>query len=142
MGSPSFPVRKASGAGGMTSPQSSQLDGPPPSPAMPQGGPQLSPGQQPQMPDLSQLAQPLTAGTPGRAVAPEIAMGILQSAQTIASMFDSMASIVPDLAPDFALQKDLLQRTLAKLVTNAGTVAGAGSTGLNFPGGGFSAGAQ
>lgn len=143
MASSGFPQRKSSGAGGMTAagPGQEILDGPPPSPAM-QGASPMVPGQAPQMPSFGQMAAPLTAGTPGRATSPEIAMGIMQSAETIYSMLDSMASIAPDLANDFALQKDLLQRTLAKLLVTSGASAAANATGLNFPGGGFTTGAQ
>lgn len=141
MASGGFPQRKSSGGGGLAGSSGSQLDGPPPSPAMPEQT-QLQPGVQPPMPSFSEMAQPLTAGTPGRAVAPETAVGILQSAETMYGLLDSFASIVPDLAADFALQKDLLQRTMAKLVVNSGTVAPPASTGLNFPGGGFAAGAR
>lgn len=138
-----FPQRKASGAGGMTSPGAGQdaLDGPPPSPAMAQAQPP-SPGQPmgPSVPSFAQMSQPLTAGTPGRAVSPEIAMGIMQASETIYGMLDSMASVIPDLANDFALQKDLLQRTMGKLLTNGGQAASPNAPGLNFPGGGFAAG--
>lgn len=140
-----FPRRKASGAGGMTSPANGQeqLDGPPPSPAMPPGGGQMQPGApQPPMPSFAQMAQPLTAGTPGRATSPEVAMGIMQTAETIYGILDSMASIAPDLANDFALQKDLLQKTMAKLLVNGGTPGRAGAPGMNFPGGGFAGGSQ
>ena len=142
MASSGFPQRKASGSGGMTSPGAGQeqLDGPPPSPAMPMGGGQLQPGAQPQMPSFGQMAQPLTAGSPGRATSPEVLMGIMQSAETIYGMLDSMASITPDLANDFALQKDLLQRTMAKLMVKSGTPGAAASPGMNFPGGGFASG--
>lgn len=142
MASAGFPQRKASGAGSMAGGSGSQLDGPPPSPAMGMGDSTLQPGAQPQMPSFGEMAEPLTAGTPGRAVSPEIAVGVIQSAQTIYGILDSFASIIPDLANDFALQKDLLQRTMAKLMVNAGTVAPPGSTGTNFPGGGFPTGAR
>lgn len=138
----SFPQRKAQGAGGMTSGGADQLDGPPPSPVLPDGGAQLQPGQAPQMPSFAQMAQPLTAGSTGRAVSPEVSMGIMQGAETIYGMLDSMASIAPDLANDFALQKDLLQRTMAKLLVTSGTPGRPGSPGLNFPGGGFNGGSM
>lgn len=140
-----FPKRKSQGAGGMTAPGAGQeqLDGPPPSPVMDGAGGPMQPGapQQP-MPSFGQMAQPLTAGTPGRATSPEIAMGIMQTAETVYGILDSMASIAPDLATDFALQKDLLQRTMAKLLVNGGVPGRAGSPGLNFPGGGFNSGAM
>lgn len=119
---------------------SSILDGPPPSPAQPDT--MMVPGQQPAMPSFGEMAQPLTAGTPGRATTPEIAMGLMQSATAIYGMLDSMASIAPDLATDFALQKDLLQRSMAKLLVNGGQPSSPGSPGLNFPGGGFASGSM
>lgn len=150
MASPSpFPQRKSAGAGGMTAPGVGQeaLDGPPPSPVMAQAGGGmpgggLVPGGAPQMPSFGEMSQPLTAGTPGRATSPEVAMGIMQGAETIYGMLDSMASIAPDLATDFALQKDLLQRTMAKLFVKSGQPASAASPGMNFPGGGFASGAM
>jgi hypothetical protein len=126
----------------MTASQGSILDGPPPSPASPVPDQTLTPGAAPQMPSFDQMAQPLTAGTPGRATTPEVAMGIMQSAETISGMFDSMASIVPDLANDFALLKDLLQRTMGKLLVNGGQPASPNAIGQNFPGGGFLSGAR
>ncbi len=142
MAAPGFPTKKSKGAGGMTSAETSQLDGPPPSPAM--GAPGMSPMQpgQPmgQMPSFAEMAEPLTAGTPGRAVAPEIAVGMMQTATTVYGILDSMASIAPDLAADFAMQKDLLQRTMAKLITNSGSVQPPSALGTNFPGGGFATG--
>lgn len=144
MAAPAFPQRKSFGAGGMTSPGAGQelLDGPPPSPTMTNAmGPMGGAGMQP-MPSFAQMAQPLTAGSPGRATSPEIAVGLMQTAETVYGILDSMASIAPDLANEFALQKDLLQRTMAKLLGNSGQVAPPQSTGTNFPGGGFSSGAM
>lgn len=121
-------------SGGMTSP----LDGPPPSPVMAQAGGPLAPGAgAAPLPDFAEMSQPLTAGTPGRATSPEILVGIMQSAETMYGMFDSMASIVPDLAVDFALLKDVLQRTMGKLLVKGGQPASPNAPGLNFPGGGF-----
>jgi len=140
MAASTFPQRKSQGSGGMTSNQGSILDGPPPSPAMAQADPTLTPGQPQQFPSFGEMAQPLTAGTPGRATTPEVAMGVMQSAEAISGMFDSMASIVPDLANDFALLKDLLQRTMGKLLVNGGQPASSNAPGLNFPGGGFLSG--
>jgi hypothetical protein len=128
----------------MTSPSNGQevLDGPPPSPMTPNPA-TMTPGAGPQpMPSFEQLAKPMTAGTPGRAVAPEIAMGMMQSAETISGLFDSMASIAPDLANDFALLKDLLERTMGKLLLGSGQTASPAALGTNFPGGGFGSGMQ
>lgn len=125
------------------------LDGPPPSPAMgmmPGGGApgaggmglSMGAGGAQPMPDFAQMSQPLTAGTPGRAVSPEVAVGIMQTAETMYGILDSIASMVPDLANDMALQKDLLQRSMGKLLVGSGQSGNPGSPGLNFPGGGFS----
>ena len=141
MASP-FPQRSSQGASGMTSAPGQVLNGPPPSPVMSQAQPPVPGGQPAPMPSFAEMAQPLTAGTPGRAVSPEIAMGIMQSAQTMYGMLDSIASIVPDLANDMALQKDLLQRSMGKLLVNGGPSGAPGSPGVNFPGGGFQMGAM
>lgn len=141
MAASTFPQRKSQGSGGMTSAGGgSILDGPPPSPAAAMPSQTLTPGQQPMMPSFQEMAQPLTAGTPGRSTTPEVAMGVMQSAEAISGMFDSMASIVPDLANDFALLKDMLQRTMGKLLVNGGQPASPNAPGLNFPGGGFLSG--
>lgn len=140
-----FPQRKAQGAGGMTSPGAGQevLDGPPPSPVMANTSGELPLGGQPQpMPSFGEMAKPLTAGTPGRATSPEIAVGIMQSAETVYGIFDSIASIAPDLGNDMALLKDLLQRAMAKLLVGSGQPGNPAATGVNFPGGGFSAGSM
>ena len=140
MASP-FPQRKSQGAGGMTAPGvgGGMLDGPPPSPVMQGAGP-VVPGAAPAAPSFSDMAAPMAPGTLDRALTPELVSGLLMSAASISKMFDSMATIAPDLANDFALIQDLLQRTLGKLVVNGGTAAAPGSTGLNFPGGGFLSG--
>ncbi len=131
-----FPSRKSAGAGGMTSPADAMLDTPPPSPAFAQAPPP-TPGQQPEMPSFDQLAPPATPGTPGRAVSPEILMGLLSSMQTVEGIFDSAAGILPDLATDFALLKELLNRTVGKMVVHNGQGASPSAVGSQFPGGGF-----
>ena len=151
MASSGFPQRKSQGSGAMTSSgpnAAGPLDGPPPSPVMSQTpmptpgaamGGALTPGA---MPSFAQMSQPLTAGSPGRALSPEVAMGVMQTAEMMYGILDSMASIVPDLANDFVLQKDLLQRTMGKLLVKSGQSGAPTSTGPNFPGGGFTSGAQ
>jgi hypothetical protein len=81
----------------------------------------------------------VTAGTPGKQLSPEILMGVMQSLTAVEGIWDSAASILPDLASDFAMLKDLQQRVAAKIVTKGGT-APSTATGLNFPGGGFDRG--
>jgi hypothetical protein len=135
-----FPQRKAMGSGSMTSTgDQSILDGAPPSPVAPEGM-QMPPAGPPQMPSFEQLAQPMTIGSPSRALSPEVAMGMMSVAETIYGSFDSMASMAPDLANDFAMLKDFLQRTMGKLLLKSGQTASPTSAGSNFPGGGFSSG--
>lgn len=133
-----FPTRKSTGAGGMTSATPEVLDGPPPSPA---GPGELNPGQQVAFPSMSQMAPPLTAGTPGKQVSPQILMGIMEGMTAIEGMWDSMSSALPMLAADFAMLKDLQQRVAAKIVVQGGTPS-ATAVGNNFPGGGFDRGAM
>jgi hypothetical protein len=92
------------------------------------------------MPMPSEFSRPMTAGSPGSITSPETLMGIMSSMETIAGMYDAMASVLPDLATDFALLKDLGQRTMAKLLLKGGQPAAPNSTGLMFPGGGFDRG--
>lgn len=136
---PMFPQRTGAGPLGMAGSSGSQLDAPPPSPVQPSA---VSLGEPAALPNFSEMAQPFTAGSPSRATSPEILMGVMSGAETIYGMLDNMASIIPDCANDFALQKDLLQRTLAKLLVKGGSPASPTSSGLNYPGGGFSSGAQ
>jgi hypothetical protein len=138
MASPSFPTRKAMGSGAMTSATPEILDGPPPSPAGPQA---VNPGQQVQFPTMSEMAAPMTAGTPGRQVAPQVLTGIMEGMTAIEGMWDSMASVLPTLASDFAMLKDLQQRLMAKIVVQGATPS-ATAVGSNFPGGGFDRGAM
>ena len=142
MASPQFPQRKSAGAGGMTGGDASLLDSPPPTPVAPDGM-QVQPGGNAAaapMPSFDQLAQPLTAGSPGKVLSPEISMGLMQMGETIAGTFDSMASIAPECAMDFAMLKDLLQRTLGKILVKSGQTASVSAAGNQFPGGGYSGG--
>lgn len=140
MAAPPFPQRKSSGSGSTSNPISEQMDGPPPSPAFPQGG-QVSPGQQTPFPSMGQMSAPMTAGTPSAATSPEILQGLVQGMTAIEGMWDSMASVVPAFAADFAMLKDLQQRLMAKLAVN-GAQPMATALGNNFPGGGFDRGVQ
>lgn len=137
MASPGFPTRKSQGSGAMTSGVPEILDQPPPNPTTPQAMPM--PGQQPQFPSFAEMAAPVTAGTPGKQLSPEILMGVMQSFTAVEGIWDSAAAILPDLAADFAMLKDLQQRVAAKVVMKGGT-APATATGLGFPGGGFDRG--
>ena len=93
----------------------SALDAPPPSPVNP---------------DFSQLQNPSLAKPTGpggqpssRELSPDVLMGLLKAGETISTMLDDMAQMVPDIAPDIAGAKDLFQRALGKLV-----LAGGGNT--------------
>ena len=115
-----------------TLPGSGPMDTPPPSPAVPGGGVGG------QMPTLSGLATPAPIGSAN--IPPEILTGMMAAAQKISDMFDSFAQVTPDLATDWDLCKEILQRTLGKVM-----VAGGGSTnpvapGSQFPGGGINSG--
>lgn len=138
-----IPQRSSFGSGAMTAGggMSSVLDGPPPNP-VDQGTQPLQPGQTPPQPSFAEMAAPLTAGSPGRATTPEVLMGVMNSLESMANMYDSMASVIPDLAPDFAMLKDLQQRLAAKLLVKGGQPASPVSTGLNFPAGGFEMGSR
>ncbi len=121
-----------------TIPGNQVLDGPPPSPATEMG---MSPGPSPSTPPQggtfgSLMGNPVSS----QQLPPEMLTGMMQAGETISSTIDSFAQAAPDLAPDFLLVKDALQRALAKLLA-----AGAGPTaptapGPNFPGGGIDSG--
>lgn len=64
---------------------------------------------------------------------PEILTGIMQSAQTISDLLDAYAQTVPDMAPDFAMLKDALAQTLAKLVQSGAGATSPTATGPAFP---------
>ncbi len=116
-------------------PGSGVLDGPPPPPnamgGLPaEGGPGMGP--------LSGMAGPAPIGSAN--LPPEILTGVLQAAEKIGEMFDSFAQVTPDLAADWSLLKDLLQRTLGKVLVAGGTPTSPTATGPQFPGGGISKG--
>lgn len=136
-----FPQRKSTSTSNTAMPggSASQLDAPPPSPVMSGVNPQ-APTQGP-MPSFSEMSRPMTAGSPASVTPPEVFVGLMQSMTTIAGMYDSMASMVPELAGDFAMLKDLGQQVMAKLLVKGGQPAAPNSPGLNFPGGGFERGA-
>lgn len=82
----------------------SVLDGPPPHPQL-------------QSP-LSAAMRPGTA--PARSLPPEVISGLLATGQSVKDMLDTMASVAPDIAPEFAGAAELLLRGLAKLMTAGG----------------------
>lgn len=115
-----------------TLPGSGPLDTPPPSPSIPGGG---AGGQ---MPTLSGLAQPAPIGSAN--IPPEILTGMLQAAQKIDEMFDSFAQVTPDLATDWDLCKEILKRTLGKVMVSGGGPTSPNAPGAQFGGGGLNAG--
>jgi hypothetical protein len=114
-----FPGRTAGSGMG-----SSSLDAPPPNPM----NPSFSDLQNPGNVGSSGL------GAPARQLPPEVLMGILKSGESISGMFDDMAQMVPDIAPEIAAAKDLLQRGLSKLVLAGGAPSTMSSVGREFPG--------
>jgi hypothetical protein len=114
----------------------SQLDGPPPSPAVDGGmapGPSMPPG------GLGSMVGGGMAVQSG-SMPPEVLTGMLQAGETIVESLDSFAQIAPDLAPDFALAKDMLLRALAKVMQAGGGPTRPNAAGPGFPGGGFDQG--
>ena len=106
----------------------SQLDGPPPSPTAMGGS------------SAPFSMQGLAPPVPTNQMPPEVLTGLLQSAQTIGQMLDSFAQVTPDKAAQLALIKDLLQQYLADLaVAGAGPVSPT-APGPAFPGGGIDRG--
>jgi hypothetical protein len=59
--------------------------------------------------------------------------GIMQSAQTIATLLDSYAQATPDLAADWAMIKDALAATLAKLMQSGAGATSPTASGPAFP---------
>lgn len=109
------------------------LDTPPPSPDVPGGG--AGGGA---MPTLSGLAQPAPIGSPN--LPPEILTGMLAAGEKVDQIFDSFAQVTPDLATDWNLLKDLLKRTLGKVMVAGGGATSPTSPGSQFPGGGVNSG--
>lgn len=110
--------------------QSTPLDGPPPTPAVPGGG--LGGG----MPSFAGLAGTAgSRGVPTNQMPPEILTGIMQAGEKISSMFDAFAQATPELAADWDMLKDMLQRTLGKVLVSGSGPVSPNATGSAFPGG-------
>lgn len=98
----------------------SLLDGPPPSPATA---------------GLGQLAA--GASTPGnQPQTPDVLAGILEASTSMANMLDTFGQMLPEFAPDFAQVREVLQNTLAKVVSAGGGSVATTGTGAPFPGSG------
>lgn len=109
-------------------PGASALDEMPPSP-------DLNPNRG--MPGMAGMAPPLMGS---QQIPPEILTGILARASQMAKDFDAFAQVTPDLAGEWGMLRDFLERITSKLL-----VAGAGPTtptspGATFPGGGLDSG--
>lgn len=100
-----------------------------PNPSGPTGG---------QYPTLSSFAGP--AQMTSAQIPPEILTGMLQAGEKISSVFDAFAQVTPDLAADWDILKDLLQRTLGKVMVAGGGATSPTAPGTQFPGGGINQG--
>ncbi len=99
------------------------LDGPPPNPML--AGPQQIPG--------SMGASP---GAPtSRQLPPEVLQGLMQAGNTVSDIVDSMASMVPDLAPELAMAKQGVQQFLAKVLLAGGGPTSQAQAGTPMPNG-------
>ncbi len=74
-------------------------------------------------------------GATSRQLPPEVLQGLMQSGNTIAEMIDSMAGMVPDLAPDLAFAKEGITRFLAKVLTAGGGPTTQAQAGTPMPNG-------
>lgn len=107
------------------------LNAPPPNPAQP-----LAPsaGMQGQVAGLAGMS------IPSGMIPPEILGGVLQGLQQMDLNIDAYAQVAPDLAADFMVIKDLLQRISGKLLIAGGQTASPTAAGTSFPGGGIDRG--
>jgi hypothetical protein len=103
---------------------SSALDAPPPNPVNPSFSELQNPGN----------VTSSGLGAPARQLPPEVLMGVLKSGESISGMLDTMAEMVPDIAPEVAGAKDLLLRALGKLVQAGGAPSTLSRTTRDFPG--------
>ncbi len=115
-----FPTSMPSAVAG--SAPSGMLDAPPPNPML--SGPLQTPG-----------ALGGGGGAPSRTLPPETLQGLMQAGSTIDGMLDSMASMVPDLAPDLAFAKEGIKRFLSKVLLAGGGPATASTAGTSMPNG-------
>ena len=85
------------------------------------------------MPTLSGFAGPAPVSSAN--IPPEILTGMIQAGEKVSSIFDSFAQVTPDLAADWDILKDLLQRTLGKVLAAGGGPSSPTAAGSPFPGG-------
>jgi hypothetical protein len=79
---------------------------------------------------------------PSGMLPPEMLTGMMNTAEKISGDLDALGQTAPDLAADFLLIKDLLQRAMAKLLMAGGGPAGPTDPGQQFAGGGMSMGGR
>lgn len=99
---------------------SSILDGPPPHPQL-------------QSPISGAMGGPMGAPS-ARQLPTEQILALMQSGSSIGDMIDTMSQMAPDIAPDLAACKELLQRALAKLMTAGGGLTPPGPVSGPVPG--------
>lgn len=114
-----------------STPGFSQLDGPPPSPALENG---MNPG----MPPLGQMVPQQGTGQ----LPPEVLSGILEAGQTMVSTLESFAQVTPELASAWGQAKAALMNALSLVAQAGGSASRPDITGPGFPGGGFDRGAM
>jgi hypothetical protein len=95
----------------------------------------MSPG----MP-LDGLAQGLPVPTAG--LPKDVLTGIVQTTVQMSETINSLAQIVPDLAPDLEAVRQALAVFASKVLMVGGGAATPTATGPGFPGGGLDRGAQ
>lgn len=93
-------------------PDSSQLDGPPPSPT-PMG--EATPGGPMSMRGLVPGAQPVPTGM----LPPEILRGVMQTGETIDAAIKSISQLAPGKGAQLSLIQSLLQQVFAEIVAEA-----------------------
>jgi len=112
-------------------PDTSQLDGPPPSPTAmgdAQGGAPMS---------MRGLAP---GGVPTNQIPPEMLRGVMQAGESIGGAVDSVAQLFPAKAAQLALIKDLLQQIFAEIMAEGAGAISPTAAGPAFPGGGMDRG--
>lgn len=114
-------------------PDTSQLDGPPPSPtAMGAAG-------APAGMSMRGLV-PGGGGVPTGQIPPEMLRGVMQAGESVGSALDSLAQLFPAKGAQLALIKDLLQQIFAEIMSEGAGAIAPTAAGPAFPGGGIDRG--
>ena len=98
-----------------------QLDGPPPSPAMP---------------GLAQLSSGPGLAASSAAIPPEIVEGLIQTSTSMANMLTTYAEMLPPFAGDFQRVTEALQVAVANVLAAGGAPGASTDPGTSFPGSG------